>query len=92
MSPGFAVFIACVAIGVAWAVISCRRTWRQRGHGEAVREAAVLAASLAAYTSVCLWLGYSTGAQCLALVASLVPVALGRKYVSLGDYTGKDDR
>jgi hypothetical protein len=86
---GLAVFIASDALGAVLAVISCRRTARDRGRADAAREGTVMALSLAAYTGVCLWIGYSVGAQCLALVAGAVPLLLGRKYLpSLDEMRG----
>ena len=93
MSTGFAVFTASAALGAVLAVIAVTLTARTAGLGPAAKEGAVLAASLAAYVGICLWLGYSIGAQCAALVASLVPLRIGRRYVTPRyDHTRGDHR
>ena len=81
MSLGFWAFVASIALGVVVAVISCHRTARDGGRAAAAKEGTVMALSLAAYTAVCLAIGYSIGAQCLALLAGAVPLVLGRKYL-----------
>lgn len=90
MTWGLGVFIAFLVLGAVLAAFSCRRTWRWHGRAAAVKEAAVMTLSLAAYTGICLWIGYSIAAQCLALVASLVPLLIGRRYLppSIRDYLG----
>lgn len=81
MTTGLGVFIACLVLGVVLAAFDCYRTWHRHGHGMAAGEAAVMALSLAAYTGICLWLGYGLGAQCLGLAASAVPVLTGAIFV-----------
>lgn len=91
MSPGLVIFIAGDALGAACAVISCRRTSRHRGRGAAAREAVVLGLSLAAYTAVCVWLGFGLAAQLLGLLAGAIPLLLGyRSIPSIADYSGSE--
>lgn len=91
MSLGLAVFIASDALGALVAVISCRRTARDKGRASAAKEGIVMALSLAAYTAACLWLGFTIGAQCLALIAGAIPLLLGRKHLpSLEHHTEGD--
>ena len=89
MSTGFAVFIASAVLGAVLAVIAVALTARTAGRGPAAKEGLVLAASLAAYIAVCLWIGYSLGAQLLGWAASAIPLWLGRKYLpSLDELRG----
>jgi hypothetical protein len=93
MNPGFAVFIASVALGALLAVISCRRTWISHGHGSAVREAAVMALSLAAYAVGCLVFGFGFLAQLGSCAAGgLVIAACWRWVPSVTDYVRGEDR
>lgn len=90
MSLGLGVFIASDALGAIVAVISCRRTARDRGRAAAAKEGTVMALSLGVFTAMCLWLGYGISAQLLGLAAGWVPLMLGRRYLppSIHDYLG----
>jgi hypothetical protein len=77
MSLGFALFIAADVLGAASAVSSCRRTSRYWGGAAAAREAVVLAASLAAYTAVCILVGYGMWPQVLGCLLAAAVVAAG---------------
>lgn len=93
MSTGFAVFAASVALGAVLAVISCRRTARDRGRASAAKEAAVVILSLAAYAVGCLTFGFGFLAQLGSCAAGgLVVAACWRWVPSITDYVRGEDR
>jgi hypothetical protein len=92
MTIGLALFIAADTLGALGAVISCRRTSRDRGRGAAAREAAVLGVSLGAYTAACLTAGFGFWPQLAGCLLSAAVVAAGWHWVpSVAEYLKGDN-